>query len=125
MGLPGYPNAKNIQPDAAEVVRSLRSGDAGDPQNSLDDSVDRSSQQHPMAYRGWMADASYGIFRVLRSGAPWRDLPKSLEPPTTSYNRFLRLRRAGIRAGSRMAWRLLTMRPRAAVEAEEEPVVAA
>ncbi len=42
-----------------------------------------------------------GIFRVLRSsGAPWRDLPKSLGPPTTCYNRFLRLRRAGIRAGS-------------------------
>ena len=39
-----------------------------------------------------------GIFRVLRSGAPWRDLPKSLGPPC--YNRFLRLRRAGIRAGS-------------------------
>jgi hypothetical protein len=41
-----------------------------------------------------------GIFRVLRSGAPWRDLPKSLGPPTTCYKHFLRLRRAGIRAGS-------------------------
>ena len=28
-----------------------------------------------------------GIFWVLRSGAPWRDLPRSLGPYTTSYNR--------------------------------------
>jgi transposase len=27
-----------------------------------------------------------GIFWVLRSGAPWRDLPRSLGPYTTSYN---------------------------------------
>src|SRR5262245_12079772 len=31
-----------------------------------------------------------GIFWVLRSGAPWRDLPDSYGPPTTSYNRFVR-----------------------------------
>jgi transposase len=31
-----------------------------------------------------------GIFWVLRSGAPWRDLPRSLGPYTTSYNRFVR-----------------------------------
>jgi transposase len=37
-----------------------------------------------------------GIFWVLRSGAPWRDLPKSYGPPTTCYNRFVRWRRAGI-----------------------------
>src|ERR1700733_1938856 len=35
-----------------------------------------------------------GIFWVLRSGAPWRDLPRSLGPCTTSYNRFVRWRRA-------------------------------
>jgi transposase len=29
-----------------------------------------------------------GIFWVLRSGAPWRDLPKSYGPHTTCYNRF-------------------------------------
>jgi transposase len=29
-----------------------------------------------------------GIFWVLRSGAPWRDLPESYGPPTTCYNRF-------------------------------------
>jgi transposase len=29
-----------------------------------------------------------GIFRVLRSGAPWRDLPSAFGPYTTSYNRF-------------------------------------
>jgi transposase len=37
-----------------------------------------------------------GIFWVLRSGAPWRDLPDRYGPHTTCYNRFLRWRRAGI-----------------------------
>lgn len=31
-----------------------------------------------------------GIFWVLRSGAPWRDLPCSFGPYTTCYNRFVR-----------------------------------
>ena len=29
-----------------------------------------------------------GIFWVLRSGAPWRDLPENYGPRTTCYNRF-------------------------------------
>jgi transposase len=29
-----------------------------------------------------------GIFWVLRSGAPWRDLPEGYGPPTNCYNRF-------------------------------------
>ena len=37
-----------------------------------------------------------GIFWVLRSGAPWRDLPAIYGPRTTCYNRFVRWRRAGI-----------------------------
>ena len=37
-----------------------------------------------------------GIFWVLRSGAPWRDLPKNYGPYTTCYNRFVRWRRAGV-----------------------------
>jgi transposase len=37
-----------------------------------------------------------GIFWVLRSGAPWRDLPTIYGPRTTCYNRFVRWRRAGI-----------------------------
>ena len=37
-----------------------------------------------------------GIFWVLRSGAPWRDLPVTYGPRTTCYNRFVRWRRAGI-----------------------------
>jgi transposase len=37
-----------------------------------------------------------GIFCVLRSGAPWRDLPDSFGPYTTCYNRFVRWRRAGV-----------------------------
>jgi transposase len=35
-----------------------------------------------------------GIFWVLRSGAPWRDLPEIYGPHTTCYNRFVRWRRA-------------------------------
>jgi transposase len=30
-----------------------------------------------------------GIFRVLRSVAPWRDLPENYGPYTTCYNRFI------------------------------------
>jgi transposase len=37
-----------------------------------------------------------GIFWVLRSGAPWRDLPVNFGPRTTCYNRFIRWRRAGV-----------------------------
>ena len=31
-----------------------------------------------------------GIFFILRSGAPWRDLPERYGPYTTVYNRFNR-----------------------------------
>src|SRR6185312_11880682 len=37
-----------------------------------------------------------GILWVLRSGAPWRDLPERYGPHTTCYNRFVRWRRAGV-----------------------------
>jgi transposase len=37
-----------------------------------------------------------GIFWVLRSGAPWRDLPREFGPYTTCYNRFVRWRLAGV-----------------------------
>jgi len=37
-----------------------------------------------------------GIFWVLRSGAPWRDLPVYYGPRTTCYNRFVRSRQAGV-----------------------------
>ena len=37
-----------------------------------------------------------GIFWVLRSGAPWRDLPELYGPRTTCYNRFVRWRKAGV-----------------------------
>ena len=40
-----------------------------------------------------------GIFWVLRSGAPWRDLPESFGSYTTCYNRFIRWRRAGVWGG--------------------------
>src|SRR6195256_1675497 len=38
-----------------------------------------------------------GIFWVLRTGAPWRALPKEeFGPYTTCYNRFVRWRKAGV-----------------------------
>ena len=37
-----------------------------------------------------------GILWVLRSGAPWRDLPERHGPRTTCYNRVVRWRRAGV-----------------------------
>jgi len=40
-----------------------------------------------------------GIFWVLRSGAPWRDLPETYGSYTTRYNRFVRLRKAGFGIG--------------------------
>ena len=37
-----------------------------------------------------------GIFWVLRSGAPWRDLPDCYGPYTTCYNRFVRWSKVGV-----------------------------
>jgi len=37
-----------------------------------------------------------GIFYVLRTGMPWRDLPERYGPYTTAYNRFNRWSRRGI-----------------------------
>ena len=37
-----------------------------------------------------------GIFWVLRSGAPWRDLPNCYGPYTTCYNRFNRWRKVAV-----------------------------
>jgi transposase len=37
-----------------------------------------------------------GIFWVLRTGAPWRDLPERYGPYTTAYNRFNRWLKAGV-----------------------------
>ena len=37
-----------------------------------------------------------GIFWVLRSGTPWRDMPERYGPYTTAYNRFNRWRKAGV-----------------------------
>jgi transposase len=37
-----------------------------------------------------------GIFWVLRTGAPWRDMPERYGPYTTVYNRFNRWRKAGV-----------------------------
>jgi transposase len=37
-----------------------------------------------------------GIFWVLRSGAPWRDLPDNFGPSTPLLQSFVRWRRAGV-----------------------------
>ncbi len=37
-----------------------------------------------------------GMFFVLRSGMPWRDLPERYGPYATVYNRFNRWRKAGV-----------------------------
>jgi transposase len=37
-----------------------------------------------------------GIFYVLRTGSPWRDLPERYGPYTTVYNRFNRWARKGV-----------------------------
>jgi transposase len=37
-----------------------------------------------------------GMFYILRTGCPWRDLPERYGPYTTVYNRFNRWRKAGI-----------------------------
>ena len=37
-----------------------------------------------------------GMFYILRTGSPWRDLPERYGPYTTVYNRFNRWRKAGI-----------------------------
>ena len=37
-----------------------------------------------------------GIFYVLRTGSPWRDLPGRYGPYTTVYNRFNRWSRKGV-----------------------------
>lgn len=37
-----------------------------------------------------------GIFYILRTGAPWRDLPERYGPRTTIYNRYNRWGRRGV-----------------------------
>jgi len=37
-----------------------------------------------------------GIFYVLRTGAPWRDLPERYGPYTTVYNRYNRWAKQGV-----------------------------
>lgn len=40
-----------------------------------------------------------GIFYILRTGAPWRDLPERYGPRTTVYNRYNRWAQRGIWKG--------------------------
>ena len=37
-----------------------------------------------------------GIFYILRTGAPWRDLPERYGPCTTVYNRYNRWAKQGV-----------------------------
>jgi transposase len=56
------------------------------------DAPKQSSRHFP---RGRQAHSQRHLL-VLRSGAPWRELPESYCPHTTCYNRFVRWRRAGV-----------------------------
>jgi transposase len=40
-----------------------------------------------------------GIFYILRTGAPWRDLPERYGPRTTVYNRYNRWAQRGVWKG--------------------------
>jgi transposase len=40
-----------------------------------------------------------GIFYILRTGSPWRDLPERYGPYTTVYNRFNRWAKKGVWLG--------------------------
>jgi len=40
-----------------------------------------------------------GIFYILRTGAPWRDLPERYGPRTTVYNRYTRWGERGVWQG--------------------------
>jgi transposase len=59
------------------------------------DVIQASKPEHRIM-RYELTDFLNGIFWVLRSGAPWRDLPVSYGPRTTCYNRFVRWRQAGV-----------------------------
>jgi transposase len=37
-----------------------------------------------------------GVFYILRTGAPWRDLPERYGPRTTVYNRYVRWGHKGV-----------------------------
>ena len=54
-----------------------------------------------------------GIFYVLRTGSPWRDLPSRYGPHTTIYNRFNRWSQRGL-------WQRLLARMAASGEVPEE-----
>ena len=46
-----------------------------------------------------------GIFFVLRTGTPWRDLPERYGPYTTVYNRFNRWPKRASGSGYSRPWR--------------------
>jgi transposase len=54
------------------------------------------SEQTARRAEGQRPTVLNGIFWILRSGAPWRDLPEGFGPYTTCYNRFVRWRTAAI-----------------------------
>src|SRR3954447_25432042 len=51
---------------------------------------------HSLPGRGRLWVWPCRLFWVLRSGAPWRDVPDNFGPYTTCYNRFVHWRRAGV-----------------------------
>jgi len=57
-----------------------------------------SAQERPRGGRPTENDRRVlnGIFFVLRTGTPWRDLPERYGPYTSVYNRFNRWAKAGV-----------------------------
>ena len=57
-----------------------------------------SAQPRPQGGRPTQDDRRVlnGIFFVLRTGTPWRDLPERYGPYTSVYNRFNRWAKAGV-----------------------------
>jgi transposase len=57
---------------------------------------------HSASLAAWWSTVSphrgikHGIFFILRTGSPWRDLPERYGPYTTAYNRFNRWAKRGV-----------------------------
>lgn len=88
-----------LEPGSEPEARSCRRNEqfqGGDHHGrSLHDRALR-REPHESIFRKGHRRVLNGIFWVLRSGSPWRDLPERYGPYTTCYNRFVRWRKADV-----------------------------
>ena len=54
------------------------------------------SAVHPLGTDQAARDVLNGVLWILRTGAPWADIPERYGPHTTCVNRFNRWRKAGV-----------------------------